>query len=201
MGLNTGMLAYKLAFEKSPIFLTDGLAAAAPGSILPLISITEAADLIRAAAGNSIAASLDSYFATFFPMPGAKLMSAQLGKYPFANQKTAANALIVQALNFSMRMNVTPKLSGAMITRTMIMSALKAALDAHAALGGTYTVLTPSYMYVGCVLLEMTDITSGESLHQQTDWQLNFEQPLLNTTEATQTMNALMKKLSAQVQP
>jgi len=198
--MNTGLLAYKLAFEKSPIFLTDGIASAIPGSILPLVSITQAADLIRAAAGNSVAKNLDEFFATFKPLPGATLVSAQLGKYPFANQKTAANALIVQALAFSMSMNITPRLAGAMISRPMVMTALKAALDSHAALGGTYTVLTPSYMYTGCVLLSMKDISGGESFHQQTDWQLDFEQPLLNTTEATQTMNALMKKISAQVQ-
>ena len=199
--MNSGMLAYKLAFEKSPIFLTDGLAAIAPGSILPLIAITQANDVLRAGDGASILSKLDDYFASFWPMPGAQLISVQLGKYPFANQKTAANAIVAQALTFSMRMNVTPKVKGAMITRTMNMSALKAALDAHAALGGTYSVLTPSYLYTGCVLVSMKDMTSGDSFHQQTDWQLDFEQPLLNSTEATQTMNTLMKKLSAQVPP
>jgi len=199
--MNTGLLAYKLAFEKSPIFLTDGLASKAPENTIPLISITQAADMVRTGLGGSIISKLDDFFATFWPMPGAKLISAQLGKYPFANQKTAANALIVQALSFSMRMNVTPKTLGSMVSRTMTMTALKAALDAHMRLGGTFTVLTPSYMYTGCVLLDMKDITTGESKHQQTDWQLEFEQPLLSTTEATQTMNRLMQLLDKNWKP
>jgi hypothetical protein len=192
--MNIGQFVYQLAYEKSPIFLTDGLAQAIPGETLPLIAITQAADVLRGAAGGSIATNLDDFFATFWPMAGAKLVSNQVGQYPFANQKTAANAIIAQALNFSMRMNITPKTKGAMISRTMTMAAFTAAIEKHCQLGGTFTVLTPAKMYVGCILTGMTDMTSGESKHQQTDWQLEFLQPLLNTSEADIVMNSVMDK-------
>lgn len=195
-----GKFVYQLAFEKSPIFLTDGLAQFVPGQTLPLIAITQAADVLRGAASGSIPTNLDDFFATFWPMPGAKLVSNQIGQYPFANQKVAANAIIAQALTFSMRMNVTPKTKGGMISRTMTMAAFTAAIEKHCQLGGSFTVLTPAKMYVGCILTGITDMTSGESLHQQTDWQLDFMQPLLNTSEQQLVMNRVMDNMTKGLQ-
>lgn len=194
--MNIGSAAYKLAYEKSPIFLVDGLASNMPFKVLPLIAITQSADIVGNVLTGSIPTNLDDFWATFWPMPGATLHNNEIGMYPFANQKTAANAIIAQPLNISMRMNCTPRQRGGMVTRTMTATALKAALDNHNFSGGTYTVVTPSFVYEGCILKKMTDITSGESKHQQTDWQLDFVQPLVSTKEAQFFENNLTSKIT-----
>ncbi len=199
--MNIGSAAYKLAYEKSPIFLVDGLASFVPGKVLPLVAITQAADMTGSILSGSIPTNLDDFWATFWPMPGAKLHNNQIGMYPFANQKTAANAIIAQPLNISMRMNCTPRLRGGMVTRTMTATALKAALDNHNFRGGTYIVVTPSFVYEGCILTGMTDITTGESKHQQTDWQLDFIQPLISTAEATFAENLQTARITNKVPP
>lgn len=194
--MGAGLNFYKLAYEKSPIFLTGGIAEGLPGKTLPLISITQAADVVGSILTGDIAGNLDDFFATFYPLPGSKLHNNQIGSYPFANQKTAANAIIAQPLNVSLRMNCTPRRAGAMVTRTMTATALKNALDNHNFRGGTYSVLTPSFLYQGCILTGFTDITSGESKHQQTDWQLDFVQPLIAADEAQYFENALISKIT-----
>ncbi len=188
--------AYKLAYEKSPIFLTDGIASFVPGNILPLIAITESVSLATSALAGNIGLNLDDFYATFWPLPGSTLHENQIGNYPFANQQVAANAIITQPLRVSMRMNCTPRLQGAMVSRIMTATALKLALDNHNLSGGTYSVLTPSYLYQGCILTSFKDITSGESKHQQTDWQLDFVQPLLSLSAAESVQNSTMKKFT-----
>jgi hypothetical protein len=213
--MNIGKSAYELAYVKSPIFLNDGLASGLPGKVLPLIAITEAASFVagllagqaltRAAdlAAGLLTANmklgLDDFYATFWPLPGSTLHKNQIASYPFANQAVAANAIISQPLNISMRMNCTPRLPGAMVSRIMTATALKNALDNHNFSGGTYSVLTPSFFYIGCILKEMKDITSGDSKHPQTDWQLDFEQPLLSLNVAKYFQGALMSKLTGGV--
>ena len=188
--------AYKLAYEKSPIFLTDGIASFVPGNILPLIAITEAVSLATSAIAGNISLNLDDFYATFWPLPGSTLHENQIGNYPFANQQVAANAIITQPLRVSMRMNCTPRLQGAMVSRIMTATALKLALDNHNLSGGTYSVLTPSYLYQGCILTSFKDITSGDSKHQQTDWQLDFVQPLLSLSAAESVQNSTMSKFT-----
>ena len=188
--------AYKLAYEKSPIFLTDGIASFVPGNILPLIAITEAVSLATSAIAGNISLNLDDFYATFWPLPGSTLHENQIGNYPFANQQVAANAIITQPLRVSMRMNCTPRLQGAMVSRIMTATALKLALDNHNLSGGTYSVLTPSYLYQGCILTSFKDITSGDSKHQQTDWQLDFVQPLLSLSAAESVQNSTMSKVT-----
>ena len=194
--MSIGRSTYELAFSKSPIFLNGGIAENLPGKTLPLIAITQSASIV----GNLLTSlpnlNLDDFYATFYPLPGSELHNNQIGRYPFANQKVAANSIIAQPLKVSMRMNCSPRMAGAMVSRIMTSTALKNALDNHNFRGGTYSVLTPSFFYQGCILLRMADITSGESKHQQTDWQLDFEQPLLSGNEATLYQNALMKKLT-----
>jgi hypothetical protein len=194
--MNTGKSLYQLAYEKSPIFLVDGIASLIPGNVLPLIAITQAGAIATGLLTGGISAKLDDFFATFAPIPGATLVSNQIGSYPFANQKTAANAIIAQPLTISMKMNITPRLQGAMITRIMIATALKNALDNHNFRGGSYNVLTPTFFYQGCIMTGFKDITSGESKHAQSDWQLDFIQPLISTNEATTYQNALMQKIT-----
>ena len=83
-----------------------------------------------------------------------------------------------------------------MVSRIMTATALKLALDNHNLSGGTYSVLTPSYLYQGCILTSFKDITSGDSKHQQTDWQLDFVQPLLSLSAAESVQNSTMSKFT-----
>ena len=176
--------------------MTDGIASFVLGKILPLIAITEAVSLATSAIAGNISLNLDDFYATFWPLPGSTLHENQIGNYPFANQQVAANAIITQPLRVSMRMNCTPRLQGAMVSRIMTATALKLALDNHNLSGGTYSVLTPSYLYQGCILTSFKDITSGDSKHQQTDWQLDFVQPLLSLSAAESVQNSTMSKFT-----
>jgi hypothetical protein len=194
--MNLGKSIYDLAYQKSPIFLTDGLADFVPGKILPLIALTEAGNFVGNILNGNLDLNLDDFYATFTPLPGATLHNNQIGSYPFANQKTAANAIIAQPLNISMRMNCTPRRAGAMVTKILTATALKNALDNHNFRGGTYTVLTPSFMYTGCIMTSFKDVTSGESKHLQTDWQIDFVQPLVSTSEAETYQNGLLQKIT-----
>ncbi|HET8689619.1 MAG TPA: hypothetical protein VFM18_23660 [Methanosarcina sp.] len=194
--MSLGKSLFQLAYEKSPIFLTDGIASFVPGKILPLISITQSGDFTQNVLNGNLSINFDDFYATFKPLAGATLHNNQIGSYPFANQKVAANAIIAQPLNISLLMNTTPRLRGGMISKVMTATALKNALDNHNFQGGTYTILTPSFMYEGCIMTSFKDITTGESKHVQTDWQIDFIQPLTTEKEANSTMNALMQKLT-----
>ena len=78
------------------------------------------------------------------------------------------------------------------MTKIMTATALKIALDNHKLNGGTFTVLTPSFLYQHCILTNMHDITTGESKQYQTDWQLDFEQPLVTMTQAQYYQSSVM---------
>lgn len=186
---------FQLAFQISPIILTGGIAAAVPGGMLPIVALTEAASLTLGLLSGSADLALDDFFAQWKPAPGATLVNAELGKYPFANQQVAANALITDTLNVSMLMNCSPRSTGAMTSRFLTMTALKQVLAAHSNAGGLYTVITPSYPYTNCALLMVRDVTQGNSKHVQTDWQFDFEQPLITYNAASEVYSSLLAKL------
>jgi hypothetical protein len=194
--MSIGRSLYELAYVKSPIFLNDGIAAFIPGKTLPLIAITQAGDFTTGLLTGSVDLNAEDFFANFSTIPGATLHNNELGRYPFANQKIAANAIIAQPLNISMKMNCSPRLPGDKFKQQAIITALKNALDNHTYRGGTFSVLTPSFFYTGCILKSFKDITQGDSKNEQTDWQFDFEQPLLSGQEATLYQNALMSRLT-----
>ena len=188
--------AYELAYVKSPIFLVDGIATLA-GGVMPLIAITEATSLASNAAFGKLSLGLENFWANFWALPGTTLHDNEIGRYPFANQQIAANAIIAQPLHISMRMNTTPRNKGDLLTKIMTAAILKQALDKHNNSGGTYSILTPSYFYPGCIMRSMKDITSGDSKYQQTDWQIDFEQPILSLNPiGNPTLNALLTKMT-----
>ena len=194
--MNLGKSLFQLAYEKSPIFLNDGIASFVPGKTLPLIAITQAGNFAGNLLNGNLNLNFDDFYASFKPMAGATLHNNQIGSYPFANQKVAANAIIAQPLNISLLMNCSARLRGGMVSKVMTATALKNALDNHNFRGGTYTVLTPSFMYTGCIMTSFKDVTSGESKQMQTDWQIDFVQPLITQQDATTFENALMQKIT-----
>jgi hypothetical protein len=192
-GLST---VFKLGFEISPVILTNGIAENIPGKMLPIVSITEAANFVTGLLDGGSVLSLDNFFAHWVPIPGSTLANNQIGQYPFANQTVAANAIIAQPLQISMRMICPVKTSGGYAAKLVTISALQAALASHNNSGGTYTIATPSFLYTNCVMLGMKDISNGQSKQVQTEWQFDFLQPLVALADAQSALNGLMSKIS-----
>jgi len=189
------MTAYDLAFQVSPIILVGGSYASSLGGAMPIIGLVGQ----LAALGQGILTSgldADAAFARFVPLPGGTLISNSLGKYPFANQQVAANAIIQQPLNVSLQMIAPVNDKAGYLTKLAIITSLQASLQAHCNAGGTFNVATPAYIYTNCILTNMQDITSGTTAQKQVEWQLDFEQPLITQQDATAAVNALMGKLS-----
>ena len=179
--------AFRLGYEISPVILTNGIAKLIPGGMLPIVALTEAKGLIAGLLqGNGLdtATNIDQYFAHWMPLAGSTLIRNEIGSYPFANQIIAANAIIKQPNNISMLMVCPAQRTGGYATKLATISALKKTLDYHHQSGGTYTVVTPSYIYTGCILSAMTDATGGESNQVQTAWRFDFVQPLITLEDA-----------------
>ena len=187
---------FKFAFELSPIFLTGNsqLINGIPGGVLPILLLTEPLNAVSDFLNENV--ELDRFFAHFVPMPGATLVENQISQYPFANRAIAANALIAQPLQISMRMICPVQGAVGYAIKTATMIALQGALAMHNSTGGTYTVATPSMFYTNCIMTAMRDISGGESHQAQHTWQMDFMRPLLTIDDAGTAMNPLMNLLS-----
>lgn len=193
---DAGRDAYGLSFVLSPIILTNGLAQLVPGGMLPIIALTEALNFTTGLLSGGDAVNLENFFAHFVVVPGGTLINNAIGKYPFANQAVAANAIIAQPLNISMRMICPARGDSAYAVKLATLMALKAALDSHNNTGGTYTVATPANFYTNLVMTGMKDVTQNVK-QPQSEWQLDFEQPLLTESQALLSMNSMMSKIGA----
>lgn len=197
MSISPGLAAYKLSFQLCPIILNNGIAAAIPGGMLPLILFTQGLSFVGGLLSGSSTTNLDNYFANFRSLPGASVIAQRIGKYPFANQATAANAVIQDSNTISMMMTVPARDEGGYALKLATMMALIGTLRQHNASGGTYTIATPSYFYIDCVMTPgMRDVTPAGSAQPQIMWQMDFEQPLLTLDTAQQAQNSLMSKIS-----
>jgi hypothetical protein len=195
MNWSPGLVAFRLAFEVSPIILTNGIASMM-GGMLPMISITEGLNFaVGILSGGNV--GLDSFFANFQPLPGSSLIEQQVGNYPFANQNVAANATIAQPLTISMLMICPVRQRGGYFTKTAIMSTLQKTLALHNNSGGTYTIATPSYFYTDCLMTGFRDASSGDPKQPQDRWRIDFVQPLVTLQQASQVQNSLMNKLTS----
>jgi hypothetical protein len=185
---------YQLNFEYGPIVLNNGVATNHPGSQQGMLNIIQL--LNENPDGN-----LEDFFAHFAPIQGGSLFRNQLGTYPFANQFTAANAQIFQPLGISLRMTCPVNTAGGYAQKLTILTTLATnVFKAHALAGGTYTVMTPSFYYVDCLLLNVIDVSSGTN-QPQVAWQLDFSQPLVTQDQAAQAQNYYTQQVSAMVPP
>jgi len=194
--MSLGKDVFKLAFQLSPIILTDGIAAEIPGGMLPIIAITEALNFVEGLLSGGNPLDLDSFFANFQPLPGATLVDQQVGTYPFANQAVAANAVIAQPLTISMLMICPVKAPLGYLAKLATFTALQAALVKHNASGGTYTIATPSFIYTNCLMTGMRDASNAPTAQAQIAWQLDFTKPLLTLDQAAAAENALISKIT-----
>lgn len=195
--MSPGLAAFKLSFQVSPIILVNGIANAIPGQMLPIIAITEALNFFDGILSGGENINLDSFFANYVVIPGGTMIDQQIGKYPFANQSVAANAVIAQPLRVSLLMICPARTTTAgYAVKLATMISLKNTIAQHNASGGTYTIITPSVFYTNCVLTGIEDASTGESKQPQNAWRWNFEQPLLTQTQAASALQALNGTMS-----
>lgn len=192
--INPGQTLYQLAFEASPIILTGGVASLM-GGMLPVIVLTEALAFTGGLLSGAGIPDITQLFAHFHPMAGATLIDYQFGKYTFFNRATAANAVVKQPLVVSLRMTCPAKGAGGHLIKFATMIGLQATLDYHAQLGGTYTVMTGSHIYVNCLLARVSDVTQGGTNQTQVEWQWDFEQPLLTSQDLQTVQSGVMQML------
>jgi hypothetical protein len=192
-----GNSQFQLSYQISPIILTGGSAANMPGGMLPILSLTQSQDFSDGLLQGSGSGSddLDNYFAQFVPV-GSVLISQDFGRYPFANQQVAANAVIAQPLTVGMKM-ICPVRDGGYANKLSVLTALRSTLADHNNSGGTYTIATPWYTYTDCLMVSWRDISGEETKQAGYAWLFEFEQPLLTLQQAQQAQNNLMNKVSS----
>ncbi|HDW0515576.1 TPA: hypothetical protein RKZ19_002623 [Enterobacter asburiae] len=189
---------YRLGFEISPVILCNGVAEAIPGGMLPIVALTQSASFVTGLIGGAInLTDLDKYFCHWRPVLGSTMVDYDIAKYPFANQTVAANALLAQPLRVSLMMDAPVNENTGAMTKLVTLSALQAVLQAHANLGGTYIVATPSLIYNNCILKTVKDNSTGNDPLPQRSWLWDFEQPLITTTDADRAVTNFLKRIDA----
>ncbi|ELG6814420.1 hypothetical protein Q6Y84_001064 [Salmonella enterica] len=187
---------YKLGFEISPVILCEGIAQAIPGGMLPIVALTQSASFVTGLLGGAInLTDLDKYFCHWKPVQGATIVDYDIARHPFANQIVAANALLAQPLRVALEMKAPVNENTGAMTKLVTISALQSVLQAHANLGGTFIVATPSVIYNRCILRTVKDVTSGNDALPQLTWMWDFEQPLITKTGAEQAVNNFLGKI------
>lgn len=202
--MTPGLAIFRLAFEISPVILTGNSAVTQfiGGNALPIVALTDALNFTTGLLSGANV-GLNDFFCYWKPFYGSTLLDYDFGRYPFANQAVAANAVISQPLTISMIMTATvrpPQNNYYEKLATFLL--LRASLDQHCTTGGTFAVVTPTFIYQNCLLRKMTDISASyaEGKQPQIMWQFDFEQPLLTLEEAGTVYNNLMSKLGGGTQ-
>jgi len=189
--------SFTLQYQKSPILFTGGIAGFGDG--LPIIAVTQSEEYQSIPTYvNPLA--LDNWYFDFYPMSGATLAEIEVATYPFANQYVAANAQIAQGLRISLLMLAPVKQQDGYAQKAGVFNTLQKTIQSHTALGGTYTVATPSGYYMNSLLLSLKDVSEGDPKRPQDRWQWDFFQPLLTVQSAQSAQNQLMSKIGAGVQ-
>jgi hypothetical protein len=188
--------AQQLSFQICPIILSGGAATQTSSGMIPIATLFSSGD-----GSNSLGLpfninDLDDAFGAFNVLPGGTLVSQQIAKYPFANQFVAANATIREPLTISLIMDAPMRGNTPWAHKSATFSALKATLDNHNNLGGTYIVYTPAYMYTDLIMTSMTDNSRSNNSLPQNAWRFDFEKPLVALADLQGAQNQLMSKIS-----
>jgi len=198
--MNPISAAFTLSYEISPIILTNGLASFSPLG-LPLVAITEALSTayttnpFKLISGQGITIPSQPFF-TWRPLPGSTLWKSDIAEFPFYTNRIAANSQLQQPLNVSMLGHCPAGKDSPFGVKIATMTALQSVIQNHINAGGTFTVLTPSYIYTDCLLTSMTDVSTGETNQAQVTWQLDFTQPLITFPSGLGALNDVMTALT-----
>lgn len=177
---------FSTVYEDSPILLQNGIAQYLPGKILPIALITEVFDVPGLTSGQ--------LFAKYKPLSGGTLSKWAVAEYPFSTMQMAANAQIQQPLEISMMMICPAQNNGGYIFKQAVLTALKIALETHILSGGSFTVITPAFTYMNCLLTNLRDVTPPSDKQVQYLFQWDFVQPLITASGAEQVLGNLMEK-------
>ena len=188
---SAGRDLYDLAFQISPIVLTGG-EYTTPMPVIGLVG--QLAALAQGVLTGGV--SLDAFYARYLPIPGGTVINNTIGTYPFANSQVAANAIIEQPKNIALRMIAPVRDIGGYLTKMAVFTSLQMAFQNHNRAGGTYTILTPAYIYTDCIMSSMTDVTSGDTKQQQIEWQIDFIRPLLTMADANAVFSRQMEQIA-----
>ena len=197
-----GRLAWQSAIQISPIVLTNGIATAMGGA-LPIVALTESANFVDNLLSGNVnlnplqPPNLEQFFAHWEVLAGSTLIANQVATYPFANQAVAANAIIVQPKNISLQMVCPAKGNFGYYLKLGTITALIKTLEQHINLGGTFSVITPSYIYTDCLLVNVSDASGYGSQQIQYVYQFDFVQPLLTLQAAQIAASGLLAKIKS----
>lgn len=194
-----GISQFDYTYQIAPIVLIGGVAGQIPGSMLSVVSFTQASTFGPVTAPG-VSNPLDA-FVRFLPLAGSTIIDNELGEYPFANQQTAANAIITRPLTISFRMLAPAVGPAGFQSKQAMFQSLAQTFQQHNLLGGLYGCATPAYYWDNCVMRAMRDVTpEGGMTQRQVIWQIDFEKPLVTLQDAQMANNVLLSKISSGTQ-
>ena len=185
--VTTGLSTFQQLYELSPIFLVGGVAGS--GEPIPITQILQ----------NGVTPNgPNDYFAHFKPLPGGTIESWGVAQYPLAALTTAANAVVQQPISISLLMQCPAQNAAGnnYYNKLSIISSLKSTLDNHILQGGWFSVYTPAFVYSGCLLTSLKDVSGAENKQVQLMYQWDFVQPLITEEQAATTQTAFMNKVT-----
>ena len=178
---------FRYTYEYMPIILKNGIASGKTNDMMTILDLTTE---------NGYPQDKHNYFGYFNYVSGGTYMQNTVALYPFANQYTAANAIIRQPITASLLMTCPARSTMPMDIRQGIFTSLMASIDKHISLGGMFVVYTPMSILDNCLLVSVRDASSGDNAQLQNAIIWDFQQPqILEEEDARQATNATMRKI------
>lgn len=115
-------------------------------------------------------------------------------KFPYANRQIASNSAVKQPTQIGLTIQNEMEGVGGLSLAIAKMQGLRVVLDNYQASGGTFTILTPSQLYKGCVYVNLQDDNPQQA--GQT-FSIVFENILTTLSNSfTNNINPQLKRLS-----
>lgn len=186
------IIKFRRDYQLAPILLVGGIAnRTAQNGTMTVLTLTEGSDSVNYP-------NESDYFAHFKPLPGGTLVDFSAAEYPFASMNMAANAMVQNALRFSMLMTCPPRTNPKNSYPSMqaIITRIRQQMTAHVLAGGVCTVATPATIYDNCLFLSLRDASSAGDKTVQNAFVWEFLQPLITQQAAEVVFNSLYNKLA-----
>ena len=200
--MNASQSAFTLAYSWSPIIFTGGLFRDISSLGVPIIAITQALSTAGTLAGGILSGGnirdFNQPLFTWRSLPGSTLWESEVSEFPFYTNQIAANAQIQRPLRVSMLGHCPATGENPFTIKVATFIALQKVIENHISLGGTFSVLTPSYFYTNCLLTNFVDVSSGETNQPQVSWQMDFMQPLLTFPNTSGELGQLIDVIANQ---